>query len=83
MEKAVITGVVFYGSGKFNVCVLVPARSGIGKSGEYEGFGSMPISRGAWGMTTPELKTKIVNAFEKKIPVSLLYDSYGNIFDIA
>lgn len=82
MEKVVILGASFYGTGKFMVTAPLPAHSGQSKNGSYEGFGVVQPRRGIWGVTTPELKNKIVRAIEKSLPVSLIYDSFGNIIDI-
>lgn len=82
MVKAIITGATFYGSGKFSITFPVPAMSGEGKSGKYEGFGLVQPYRGTWGVSTPELREKIIKAINTKTPCSLIYDSFGNITNI-
>ena len=84
MSKVKLLGVTFWGSGKFTVCFTVPAVSGTSKkSGDYEGYGFVSPFSGYFGVTTPDLKEKIIHAVKSGTPVSLIYDSRGMIADIS
>ena len=84
MSKVKLFGVTFWGSGKFTVCFTVPAVSGVSKkSGEYEGYGNVAPFSGYFGITTPDLKEKIIHAVKSGTPVSLIYDARGMIADVS